>query len=363
MHTLHKESDFTATDKFTSGGVTYPKGFPLCIYLHKPHNVRFIMKYDGPFVFLKNADYYRKLLSIGTPDAQAQKLSGYRPPAPVVPVLPLPLPKPLTIFPKPLNVVAPRPLPSNITPPKQTLHIPKPITIPNNMAKKAKNTAAPAATTTEQPAAPAPAPAPVAPPAPAAAPVAPAPPVAAPAAPAPAAVPPVETPAAPAAPAAPKEPQQNGVTRPAANTTTRRVWDTADAITTQNGGTPATRKSVVDACVALGVNSSTATTQFGKWCKFHGHVADRSPGRGASTTTTAAQAPVPAPAPAPVAPAAPTQAFTAGHAAYMSTAAGTPVGNPYTEGTPEAIQFAEGWNAAYQELLAQQPSQTAEPTV
>lgn len=79
--------------------------------------------------------------------------------------------------------------------------------------------------------------------------------------------------AAPApAPAAAKPPkiQQNGVTRPAAGTKTARVWDIADAISAREQR-PAKRAEVKAQFVdAEGGNNSTATTQYGRWRKFHG---------------------------------------------------------------------------------------------
>lgn len=63
--------------------------------------------------------------------------------------------------------------------------------------------------------------------------------------------------------------EQNGVSRPKAGTATERVWAIADA-KSQAAGKPATRKEVLDAALAEGLNVSTAATQYGRWCKFHG---------------------------------------------------------------------------------------------
>jgi hypothetical protein len=152
----------------------------------------------------------------------------------------------------------------------------------------------------------------------------------------------VATTAAPAAPVV-AEPTQNGVKRPSVGTVTRSVWDTADSITAASGRA-ATRAEVVNACSALGVNSSTATTQFGKWAKHHGHVAEKSPGR--------AEKPA-APATAPAAGAAQVVDYAAeGYKAYQRAAAGATETNPYADGTPEAAGFVSGWNKAHEEATA-----------
>ncbi|MBL4904252.1 MAG: hypothetical protein JKY62_16640 [Desulfocapsa sp.] len=60
-------------------------------------------------------------------------------------------------------------------------------------------------------------------------------------------------------------------TRPKAGTMTARVWEAADWYYDQQDDKDLTSKElrdeVVQACVLGGVNSSTATTQFGKWKK------------------------------------------------------------------------------------------------
>jgi hypothetical protein len=72
---------------------------------------------------------------------------------------------------------------------------------------------------------------------------------------------------------------QNGVTRPKDGTTTGQVWEIADKLSADTQK-PAVRKAVVDACHERGINTSTASTQYGKWRKFHGLVGDKSPGTG-----------------------------------------------------------------------------------
>jgi hypothetical protein len=62
---------------------------------------------------------------------------------------------------------------------------------------------------------------------------------------------------------------QNDVTRPKAGTQTGDVWAIADELSAA-AGAPATRKSVLEATKAKGINDATAATQYGRWCKFHG---------------------------------------------------------------------------------------------
>jgi hypothetical protein len=78
------------------------------------------------------------------------------------------------------------------------------------------------------------------------------------------------------APKAPKEPKaprrvlekQNGVTRPGAGVT-GKVWEIANALSKELGA-PATRKAVMEAGAAQGINAATLATQYGRWCRFHG---------------------------------------------------------------------------------------------
>lgn len=69
------------------------------------------------------------------------------------------------------------------------------------------------------------------------------------------------TPAAPKAPRAPAAPSA----RPKGGST-GKVWDIADSLKGKHGDDhKALRKAVVEACAAEGINSSTASVQFGKW--------------------------------------------------------------------------------------------------
>ena len=74
-----------------------------------------------------------------------------------------------------------------------------------------------------------------------------------------------------AAPKPVKEPRvvQNSIGQPSKGTTSARIWEIADYYTTETGS-PAVRGDVVGACVAEGLNSSTASTQYGRWRKFNG---------------------------------------------------------------------------------------------
>jgi len=83
--------------------------------------------------------------------------------------------------------------------------------------------------------------------------------------------------AAPAAPKAakpakaerPAKVEQNGVTRPSADSTTGKVWAIADKISAKLKA-PAPRKDVLAETNALNINAATAATQYGKWRKFNG---------------------------------------------------------------------------------------------
>jgi len=65
--------------------------------------------------------------------------------------------------------------------------------------------------------------------------------------------------------------EQNGVVRPNAGTQTARVWEIAEALS-ESIGSAASRKEVLEAATAEGINASTAATQYGRWTKFHGIV-------------------------------------------------------------------------------------------
>ena len=65
--------------------------------------------------------------------------------------------------------------------------------------------------------------------------------------------------------------KKNGPTvskRPAAGTKTARVWETADAITRENGRA-ATCREVRERYTAEGGNPNTANTQFSRWKADH----------------------------------------------------------------------------------------------
>ena len=67
--------------------------------------------------------------------------------------------------------------------------------------------------------------------------------------------------------------EQNGITRPGTNTTTGQVWAVADKISAKLKA-PAPRGDVMKECVAAGINEATVATQYGKWRKFNGVVAE-----------------------------------------------------------------------------------------
>lgn len=74
---------------------------------------------------------------------------------------------------------------------------------------------------------------------------------------------------APQAEPKPEKDQQNGITRPKAETKTGRVWAIADA-QSKNLGSPAPRKPVLEEAKSEGINPATAATQYGRWRKYHG---------------------------------------------------------------------------------------------
>lgn len=63
--------------------------------------------------------------------------------------------------------------------------------------------------------------------------------------------------------------EQNGVTRPKAGTQTGRVWELADSMSAAKGE-PVERATLLEATTAEKINAATASTQFGRWCKFYG---------------------------------------------------------------------------------------------
>lgn len=75
------------------------------------------------------------------------------------------------------------------------------------------------------------------------------------------------TQAAAAKEVAPKK-EKDPTGRPGEGTSTRKVWDIADSLALQSGNnTTPTRKAVIDAAVAAGVNKATAGVQYGAWFK------------------------------------------------------------------------------------------------
>ncbi len=58
---------------------------------------------------------------------------------------------------------------------------------------------------------------------------------------------------------------EGGYTRPREGTATGQVWDVCDTQLKANAGLTPAKETVVEACVALGINPSTAATQYGKW--------------------------------------------------------------------------------------------------
>ena len=63
---------------------------------------------------------------------------------------------------------------------------------------------------------------------------------------------------------------QNGITRPKAGTSSARVWEVADMVS-KKVKKPAKRKDVLDIVVDQeGLNSATASTQFGRWRQYNG---------------------------------------------------------------------------------------------
>lgn len=74
----------------------------------------------------------------------------------------------------------------------------------------------------------------------------------------------VKAPKAPREHKAPREPGEAS-SRPKAGSSTGKVWDIADEIAATITDEKALRKSVIEKCVQEGINSSTASVQFGKW--------------------------------------------------------------------------------------------------
>ena len=77
----------------------------------------------------------------------------------------------------------------------------------------------------------------------------------------------------PAKPERPKLETANGVSKPAAGSKTRRVWDIASAISAEKQR-PALRAEVMEVALAEGLNRGTVATQYGKWCTFYNVTSD-----------------------------------------------------------------------------------------
>ena len=61
---------------------------------------------------------------------------------------------------------------------------------------------------------------------------------------------------------------QNEVARPSKDTTSGKVWAFADAAHKTKTG--AVRKNILEKAAALGINQSTAATQYARWRQFNG---------------------------------------------------------------------------------------------
>jgi hypothetical protein len=67
----------------------------------------------------------------------------------------------------------------------------------------------------------------------------------------------------------PDKNQRNGITRPAAESITGKVWAAADAISVANNGAPATIAAVKAHPTMTGVNDHTVKTQYARWRAFN----------------------------------------------------------------------------------------------
>jgi hypothetical protein len=100
--------------------------------------------------------------------------------------------------------------------------------------------------------------------------------------------------AAAAAPTTPKQPEQNGITRPKADSQTGKAWAIFDEISAKNKQ-PASIGEALPVASAAGINEATTRTQYARWRKFNG----------VSGRVEAPKAPEQAAPPAPPAPPAP----------------------------------------------------------
>jgi hypothetical protein len=76
----------------------------------------------------------------------------------------------------------------------------------------------------------------------------------------------------PRAPRSARAPSSGKVERPAAGSTTGRVWEVCDQVHAANPGWTNKkdfRVSVINACIKAGINESTAGTQYSKWIRHH----------------------------------------------------------------------------------------------
>lgn len=73
-----------------------------------------------------------------------------------------------------------------------------------------------------------------------------------------------------------RKPAQSGeprpLKRPKEGSATGKVWDIADELNAKEDAIPS-RQDVIDAATAAGINSSTASTQYGKWKKHLNNAA------------------------------------------------------------------------------------------
>lgn len=101
----------------------------------------------------------------------------------------------------------------------------------------------------------------------------------------------------------------NGVTRPAAGTSTARIWQIADEISAK-AKAPASRADVLKVAEAEGLNTATCATQYGRWRVFNGLKGVDIQGRPKADPATAADPAAQGVPAAPAAPAAPASGAT-----------------------------------------------------
>ena len=101
----------------------------------------------------------------------------------------------------------------------------------------------------------------------------------------------------------------NGVTRPAAGTSTARIWQIADEISAA-AKAPASRADVLKVAEAEGLNGATCATQYGRWRVFNGLKGVDIQGKPKADPATAADPAAQGVPAAPAAPAAPASGAT-----------------------------------------------------